>query len=257
MATFLHMLARALPLVAFLAASGTLQTAAQCSACAIALAECGPVCGCVYPVCECCSECAVCVADHGEDWEDCCECFGLCTQGGDSGHAITAVDISTTTSTTATTATTTATATATTTTTAMAKHGLTAKDAPEAKDDPASEEGLTSKEGVVSKSSKAATFSKHASLQNMFTGEDAVTVTTDSGICIHVNNTNSTNGDAPEGGGVYYLCSTMQCIDCSYICASEGFAVYCCTGTPIPAQSVCCCYRVQSVCTNGCDYNTC
>lgn len=51
---------------------------AQCSECAAATAFCGLICSCDFPACECCPECAACIGEHGEEWEDCCHCFGLC-----------------------------------------------------------------------------------------------------------------------------------------------------------------------------------
>jgi len=53
-------------------------TSSQCMECAAASAECAIVCSCDYPVCECCPECAACIGSHGEEWDDCCHCFGLC-----------------------------------------------------------------------------------------------------------------------------------------------------------------------------------
>jgi hypothetical protein len=62
----------------FFVAYGTSQAGAQCLRCAFAVAECAATCACDYPACECCVDCAVCVASHGEAWDDCCHCFGLC-----------------------------------------------------------------------------------------------------------------------------------------------------------------------------------
>ena len=51
---------------------------AQCGSCIAAAAECAVFCSCDFPACECCAECGACLLDHGEDWDDCCECIGLC-----------------------------------------------------------------------------------------------------------------------------------------------------------------------------------
>jgi Twisted gastrulation (Tsg) protein conserved region len=43
--------------------------------CASAVAECALSCACDYPVCECCTGCALCLGDL---WNGCCDCFNIC-----------------------------------------------------------------------------------------------------------------------------------------------------------------------------------
>mmetsp|Transcript_11247 Transcript_11247/g.39161 ORF Transcript_11247/g.39161 Transcript_11247/m.39161 type:complete len:131 (+) Transcript_11247:164-556(+) len=70
--------------VALLASSALLQPAAACDKlrCGVVIAACTATCWCDLPVCECCPECASCMGDL---WEECCDCFDLCS--GADAHA--------------------------------------------------------------------------------------------------------------------------------------------------------------------------